>query len=306
MTGISTDDSVLPSDDDLRGAGAALSSPGFRCIRCAHVLPQGDAVTGTDCPECGFAYRVGPGFIKYDADPLLFENYRNKFLLYKVLSNNGYVAYHSLAESSLAFEDRDDVRQFRSYIQKAVPQGRLLDIGCGILPLPGYLAFDDMSPYELYGLDPIEETRFQGVRIIGCAEYLPFADDSFDAIVFGGSFDHVCSPEKTATEVLRVLRPGGRVVMFMSDRSETLIAKAISRLKTVARNALRGYRTDRYIVYDNLEVFYSPPGAVDAFHSFRETPRYVIKLMQSAGLRHDDLDYTHRNQVFLVFTKPEK
>lgn len=290
--------------DRMQGQG----SLGYQCIACATPIhaPDRGVVADTTCPSCGFAYRIGPAYIQYDADELLFSEHKKDFLLYKVLSNNAYIAYQTEREGSLSLAGRPDVEAFRSYIQSALPSGRVLDVGCGVLPLPGYLDFENRANYELYGLDPIGETEFVGSRVVGCSEYLPFPDESFDALIFATSLDHVCSLEKTAREVVRVLKDGGKLFIWMGDRSETLVQKTIAKLKTIARNVLRGYRTDKFIVYPNLTVFYVPDGAIDAFHSYPEMPRNVVRLMRGAGLSHENMQYDHRNQVFLRFAKASR
>jgi demethylmenaquinone methyltransferase/2-methoxy-6-polyprenyl-1,4-benzoquinol methylase len=47
--------------------------------------------------------------------------------------------------------------------------------------------------------------------IQGCAERLPFADGSFDAVVFTFLLRYVESPESTLGELARVLKPGGQI-----------------------------------------------------------------------------------------------
>jgi ubiquinone/menaquinone biosynthesis C-methylase UbiE len=48
-------------------------------------------------------------------------------------------------------------------------------------------------------------------------EALPFPDDSFDAVVMVDALHHVCDQSDTALELLRVVKPGGRIVIEEPD-----------------------------------------------------------------------------------------
>jgi ubiquinone/menaquinone biosynthesis C-methylase UbiE len=49
---------------------------------------------------------------------------------------------------------------------------------------------------------------------------LPFADESFDTVLFSEVIEHLDRPEKALSEIYRVLRPGGRaVIIFPNDRT---------------------------------------------------------------------------------------
>lgn len=47
---------------------------------------------------------------------------------------------------------------------------------------------------------------------------LPFTDGSFDVVCCHLSYEYLLSPEEVMTEVARVLRPAGRVVISFSNR----------------------------------------------------------------------------------------
>lgn len=106
-------------------------------------------------------------------------------------------------------------RVFRSFVElNAI--GRLLDVGCGIFGLPYYLA---SYPEKLVsGIDPLQPTaamQFEFVR--GLSEYLPWPDDSFSTVVSATSLDHCLSLERSLAEIRRVLRPGGRFLLWIAS-----------------------------------------------------------------------------------------
>jgi SAM-dependent methyltransferase len=51
------------------------------------------------------------------------------------------------------------------------------------------------------------------VDVVGVAEHLPFANTTFDGVVFQAALEHVEDADRALTEIRRVLRPGGRVLV---------------------------------------------------------------------------------------------
>ena len=66
--------------------------------------------------------------------------------------------------------------------------------------------------------------RPQDVRLVqGCGEQLPFREDSFDAALATLVFCSVSSPQQTFTELRRVVRPGGAIVLLEHVRPTNLL-----------------------------------------------------------------------------------
>jgi FAD/FMN-containing dehydrogenase/SAM-dependent methyltransferase len=120
----------------------------------------------------------------------------------------------------------------------AGPGTRLLDVGCGtgltlVLAqqrgaIPAGL---DISP----GLLGIARERLPAAVLReGDMEFLPFGDDSFDAVTGVNAFQFAGDPQQALREAARVTRPGGRVVASLfaaPERSQgTVVHEAMSAL----------------------------------------------------------------------------
>ncbi len=77
------------------------------------------------------------------------------------------------------------------------PHGLILDCGAG--SRPEY--YENVVNYEI--------VPYQTTDVLGFAEDLPFADESFDAVFSFAVLEHVKYPFVAASELCRVLKPGG-------------------------------------------------------------------------------------------------
>jgi SAM-dependent methyltransferase len=98
--------------------------------------------------------------------------------------------------------------------------GRILDDGCG---LGTYLAALEPYSRHRYGLE-IEFDRAaaalgraEGVAL-GVGERLPFRAQAFDLVLSNEVIEHVTDDAQAVAEMVRVTRPGGRIVLFAPNR----------------------------------------------------------------------------------------
>lgn len=107
----------------------------------------------------------------------------------------------------------------------AIPSGAsMCVIGCG--PVPRTLKVLRESGYRAVGVEPIPEfvTRardFVGDQesvLAGAAECLPMPDTSMDVVFLESVLEHVESPQKSLSELYRVIRPGGVAYVATTNR----------------------------------------------------------------------------------------
>lgn len=97
---------------------------------------------------------------------------------------------------------------------------RVLDIGCGtsriILDLPNAVGMDILQN-KLRWLRPQHDKLVRG-----SCDGLPFADASFDCVINSEVIEHVPDVPEIMSEMWRVLRPGGTLVLGTPDYSRRL------------------------------------------------------------------------------------
>lgn len=97
---------------------------------------------------------------------------------------------------------------------------RILDIGCG---LGVYVRkFREFSEH-VCGIDVDAKRLRDGGRTTpnlmrAVAEQLPYRSDTFDVIVLNEVIEHVRDDAASIREAMRVLRPGGRIVIYAPNR----------------------------------------------------------------------------------------
>jgi len=97
---------------------------------------------------------------------------------------------------------------------------QVLDVACGTGVVAGHAAKITGPTGLTIGLDPswnmLSVARRERVRhaVQGIAERLPFRDDRFDLVSMGYALRHVADLSVTFREYLRVLKPGGTLLIL--------------------------------------------------------------------------------------------
>lgn len=179
--------------------------------------------------------------------------------------------------------------QERARVRKYVPSGRLFDYGCGV---GDFLAGFDHALYSRYGMDispyAAEQAQAQGLEIVPYAEDFPIPDETFDAVILRGTFQHIWNPFHTLRECARIVKPGGMLIFLATPNTRSLVYFLFGTLPAFdpPRNWFQvSDRTLETIVqnmnFDVLETRYPYLGTPYA-HPVRDAARLVLRL---AGIR---------------------
>ena len=158
-------------------------------------------------------------------------------------------------------------------------EGRVLDVGCGssriIAALPaGSVAVDVLLRKLRYA------RRFGRFRVQGSGFALPFADASFPCVLCSQVIEHVPKESPILGELVRVLKPGGRLVLGTPD-----------------------YANWEWVVTEWLYGKVAP-GAYADEHIAHYTREELVGRFAGLGFAHEATRYILRGELILAFRKP--
>ena len=129
------------------------------------------------------------------------------------------------------------------YLLNLPIQGSLLDVGGGtgrvssqLLPFVGELVLTDVS----FGMLRQAKRKGNLLMSLAYAEMLPFQAESFDRILVVDALHHFADQHKAIKELIRVLKPSGRLVIEEPDINH-LSVKIIAIMEKLALMGSRFY-----------------------------------------------------------------
>lgn len=134
--------------------------------------------------------------------------------------------YDAWADSPLGQAYGEDVHIRLVDLLEASPGDRILEVGCGtgnlLLSLPD-IGVDRVGVDSSDAMLRIAHQKARkmdcGVQLEhACAEALPFDDASFDAIYSVNALEFAADQERAVREMVRVLKPGGRLILAVLNR----------------------------------------------------------------------------------------
>lgn len=144
--------------------------------------------------------------------------------------SNGHIGDKAALRGEPSYVWRDgQQRRLALILEAAGPraEGSILVDGCGVGMYLEHLALPNLSgrinSQHIIGLD-IEFERLQAAKsrsdqlVNAMGEALPFSEESFDLVLSHEVLEHVQDDRETIREIIRSLKPGGRLVLFCPNK----------------------------------------------------------------------------------------
>ncbi len=214
----------------------------LRCPRCSGRLNiSADArATQLECGRCAEAYSIEDGIPRFASKDEIQERYPDvakqtavgaRFYEFACVQQFFEIIGVEVESGRHEYLDRLEVR----------PGARVLDVGAGTGSEMVFLAKQTIG-LELHGVDlsiemlrqcqkKLRKAELTATLCVGLAERLPFADDSFDVVFHMGAFNEFQDKSGAIGEMIRVARPGTRILIadewLTSKNTQSVIGRKL-------------------------------------------------------------------------------
>ncbi|GIV85783.1 MAG: hypothetical protein KatS3mg052_2790 [Candidatus Roseilinea sp.] len=169
-------------------------------------------------------------------------------------------------------------QRYRLITELIAGEGAVLDVGCGssriLSALPeGSIGVDILLRKLRYA------RRFKTTLIQASGFHLPVADGAFPCVVCSQVIEHVPKSSPILSELCRVLKPGGRLVIGTPD-----------------------YGHWEWRVTERLYATFAPGGYADE-HIAHYSRQELLDFFESRGFAHEATRYILRGELIMAFRK---
>jgi len=214
----------------------------LRCPHCKGIL-QLEREASLECRACSKAYRIVHGIpdLRVYEDPLIsleddFAKGEKIHLQAQSLGFADLVRYYwslpTYPDTPIELRDRfinhvlKDEQRCQSYAHRLGSGDRFLEVGCGTAALTKVVhgqfklavGCDVAFRWLLVARKRLEEAGLPANLVCCCADYLPFAADSFDTVASVAVLERLDDSQAAISESARVLRSRGRVFAWTANR----------------------------------------------------------------------------------------
>jgi SAM-dependent methyltransferase len=145
--------------------------------------------------------------------PELGEGAGGDLPLWQAHQSKMWREYQDGDEGVFTYEDNEIGRHAGEIIARS-GGGLYLDVGCGALAWPVYMAASS-GCVEWIGVDPFfGDTARQFPFVQGLGEYLPFLREVFDGALYASTIYHQLDPQRSLRRVHSVLKPMGKLFVW--------------------------------------------------------------------------------------------
>jgi len=189
------------------------------------------------------------------------------------------------------YQDNWDIFLFRDRIKKHLKADSVvLDLGAGAGIIP--LDFKGQV-LRVCGVDPdqrVLQNPYLDEAKTGCAESIPYDDETFDIVICMHLLEHLCHPQDAFKEIHRVLKPKGS--LFIKTTNKYHYVPVLAQITPLCfhkfYNKLRGRETE-----DTFPTYYRA-------NSERQINRYA----ESTGFSIESLELIEGRPEYLRLTWP--
>ena len=185
------------------------------------------------------------------------------------------------------FQDNWDHNLFRDRVIKYIcPNNKVLDLGAGAGKI-AQLNFKGLTSC-VCGVDidtRVLDNPYLDEAKVGCAECIPYEDNSFDIVISNNILEYLSEPKKVFREVHRVLKKNGMFIVKTPNNYHyvTLLARLTSRWFHVIYNRIRGRAEE-----DTFPTFYRA-----------NSQKKIIYLGESTGFKLESIELIEGRPEYL-------